>query len=127
MVDKIPSQQHVTMTPRNTGMKKPNQDVDVQREKIANYQELQQSKQRDEWKVWNSEEKLHEIVSALNHFLQPVYTSLKFVLHEKLDEYYVQVIDDSTKEVVREIPPEKLLDMYAAMAEYLGLIVDEKI
>jgi len=63
----------------------------------------------------------------LNHFLQPVYTSLKFVLHEKLNEYYVLVIDDSTKEVIREIPPEKLLDMYAAMAEYLGLIVDEKI
>lgn len=127
MIDKIPSRQHVTLTTTTE-----QRIFDSHKKQANNLKEneqmvQQQKENHEEWTVWNSTEKLQEITSALNHFLQPVYTSLKFVLHEKLNEYYVLVIDDSTKEVIREIPPEKLLDMYAAMAEYLGLIVDEKI
>ncbi|OAO79884.1 Flagellar protein [Anoxybacillus flavithermus] len=72
-------------------------------------------------------QKLEEIVKGMNEFLQPSHTSLKFAVHEDLKEYYVQLIDDRTKEVVREIPPKKLLDMYAAMMKFVGLIVDRKI
>jgi len=127
MIDKIPSRQHVTLTTTTEQriFDSHKQQANSLKEKEQVVQ--QQKENHEEWTVWNSTEKLQEITSALNHFLQPVYTSLKFVLHEKLNEYYVLVIDDSTKEVIREIPPEKLLDMYAAMAEYLGLIVDEKI
>ena len=126
MVDKITSRQPMTVTTHQPRMvESAKQDLTKLKE---NEQQVQkQREQTDQWNVWNNKEKLEEITSALNHFLQPVYTSLKFVLHEKLDEYYVLVIDKSTEEVIREIPPEKLLDMYAAMAEYLGLIVDEKI
>ncbi|GAC90654.1 flagellar protein FlaG [Anoxybacillus flavithermus NBRC 109594] len=74
-----------------------------------------------------SKEKLEEVVKGMNEFLQPSHTSLKFAVHEDLKEYYVQLIDDRTKEVVREIPPKKLLDMYAAMMKFVGLIVDRKI
>ena len=49
----------------------------------------------------------------------------RFVLHEKLGEYYVKVVDNRTEEVVREIPPKEWLDFYAAMAEFMGLIVDK--
>jgi len=68
-----------------------------------------------------------ELVENLNKFLHPIQTSLHFELHEKLNEYYVTIIDSNTKEVVREIPPKKLLDIYASLAEQLGLIVDKKI
>jgi flagellar protein FlaG len=72
-------------------------------------------------------EKVAEIVSSLNKFLQPSHTSIRFEFHEKLNEYYVTVIDDKTSEVIREIPSKKMLDFYAAMTEYLGLMVDKKI
>ncbi|MEK4607427.1 flagellar protein FlaG [Geobacillus sp. FSL W8-1251] len=72
-------------------------------------------------------EKLEEVVKGLNEFLQPSHTSLKFELHDELQEYYVQIIDERTDEVIREIPPKKLLDMYAAMMEFVGLLVDKKI
>jgi flagellar protein FlaG len=74
-----------------------------------------------------SKEQLEEIVKGMNEFLQPSHTSLKFELHDELKEYYVQIIDERTKEVIREIPPKKLLDIYAAMMEFVGLIVDKKI
>jgi flagellar protein FlaG len=72
-------------------------------------------------------EKVKEIVKGLNDFLQPAHTSIKFKLHEKLNEYYVTIVDDITNEVVKEIPAKKLLDTYADMAEHLGLLVDKKI
>jgi flagellar protein FlaG len=72
-------------------------------------------------------EKVVDIVDSLNKFMENSPTSLKFEYHEKLHEYYVKVVDDKTKEVVREIPPKKMLDFYAAMTEFLGLMVDKKV
>lgn len=95
---------------------------------------LQQSKQNKEEhfedslvKMDGAKEQVEEVLKGLNEFLLPSHTSLKFEFHEKLNQYYVSVIDDSTKEVVREIPAKKLLDTYAAIRELLGLMIDKKI
>lgn len=72
-------------------------------------------------------EKVEEIVERLNKFMGTSPTSLKFEFHEKLNEYYVSIVDDQTNEIIREIPPKKMLDFYAAMTEFLGLMVDKKI
>ncbi|WP_335871567.1 flagellar protein FlaG [Bacillus sp. 2205SS5-2] len=72
-------------------------------------------------------EQVESIVDSMNDFLHASPTSLKFEYHEKLQEYFVSIIDDETNEVIREVPPKKLLDMYAAMTEFVGLIVDKKI
>src|SRR5689334_13719812 len=89
----------------------------------ANHYEQKKSEYFDEKK----KEKLEEVVNGLNHFLEPAHTSVRFKLHEKLNEYYVVIVNDNTDEVVKEIPAKKLLDTYAAMAEHLGLLVDRKI
>ncbi|MBY6052168.1 flagellar protein FlaG [Cytobacillus firmus] len=73
------------------------------------------------------EDKLTEVVDSMNEFLQASHSSLKFVLHDELNEYYVTLVDDVTQEVVKEIPSKKMLDMYAAMTEFVGLMVDKKI
>ena len=72
-------------------------------------------------------EKMEEVVKGMNDFLQPINTSIKFVLHDKLNDYYVTVVDDATDEVIKEIPSKKLLDTYASMMEFVGLLVDKKI
>ncbi len=74
-----------------------------------------------------TKEQLEDVIKGMNEFIQPAHTSIKFVLHEDLQEYYVTIVDDKSKEVIREIPSKKFLDMYAAMREFVGLIVDEKI
>ncbi|GGD10941.1 hypothetical protein GCM10011389_18140 [Pontibacillus salipaludis] len=68
-----------------------------------------------------------EVVQEMNDFIMPMQTELKFVFHDKLEEYYVTLINPETKEVIQEIPPKRLLDVYASMAEFLGFIVDRKI
>ncbi|MGJ7036254.1 flagellar protein FlaG [Anoxybacillus eryuanensis] len=98
--------------------------AEQQKQEQTTLQQTMTAKQEEE-RI--SKEKLEEIVKGMNEFLQPSHTSLKFNVHEDLKEYYVQLIDERTKEVVREIPPKKLLDMYAAMMKFVGLIVDRKI
>lgn len=74
-----------------------------------------------------SKEKLQNAVNTVNEFLQVNHNASKFVLHDGLDRYFVQVVDTQTEEVVKEIPPKKLLDAFYEMQKLLGMIVDEKI
>lgn len=72
-------------------------------------------------------EKVQKAVDALNEFMTTQNRSSKFVLHDGLDRYYVEVVDAETEEVIREVPPRKLLDAFYSMQKFLGMIVDEKI
>ncbi|WP_240458670.1 flagellar protein FlaG [Virgibacillus sp. Bac330] len=74
-----------------------------------------------------TKDKLKTAVEKLNEFIEPLRTDLRFKFHEKLNEYYVTVVNPLTDEVIKEIPPKKMLDMYADMAEYMGILIDEKI
>ena len=38
----------------------------------------------------------------------------------------IKVINKQTQEVIREIPPEKILDIVANLWKIAGLIIDEK-
>lgn len=73
-------------------------------------------------------EQVEKVVSSMNDFLKASpNTHLKFEYHDQLNEYYVTIVDENTNEIVREIPPKKMLDMFAAMTEFIGLMVDKKI
>lgn len=74
-----------------------------------------------------SEKEIGKAVDDLNKWVhQTQSTHLKFRLHEQLNEYYVEIVNDSTKEVIREVPSKKILDIAAKMQEMIGLLVDEK-
>jgi flagellar protein FlaG len=74
-----------------------------------------------------TKEELEKVIGALNELIKPSHTSSKFVLHEKLNDYYVQIVDEVTQEVIKEIPNKKFLDMYAEMIDFMGIFVDKKI
>src|SRR5699024_3848179 len=61
-----------------------------------------------------------------NELNDHVFTKVKFVMHDELEQYYVKVVHPKADEVIREIPPEKMLDIYAQIADYMELLVDEK-
>ena len=78
----------------------------------------------------NSEEtkaKVQEAVNKMNEMLEVNHSASKFMYHEGLERYYVAVVNKDTNEVVKEIPPKKLLDAFYEMQKMLGMIVDEKI
>lgn len=73
-----------------------------------------------------SEAFIRKAVDKANDTMQQHNRSLEFKIHEKTNEIIVKIIDTDTKEVIREIPSEKILDMFANMLELAGLIVDER-
>lgn len=89
--------------------------------------QIQTNQQQDGQQDLVKKTEVKTTVEKLNNFIEPSLSDLQFVFHEDLHEYYVTVVDPLTKEVIKEIPPKKMLDMYAAMAEYMGFFVDKKI
>ncbi|MDM5299597.1 flagellar protein FlaG [Bacillus pumilus] len=73
-----------------------------------------------------SKEQIEKTIQGANQLIEPTQFHLQFELHEKLNEYYVKVVDDQTDEVIREIPSKEWLDFYAAMTEIVGLFVDKR-
>ena len=49
-----------------------------------------------------------------------------FGIHEATNRVTIKIVDKDTKKVIKEMPPEKTLDMIAKVWELAGLMVDEK-
>ena len=67
-----------------------------------------------------------ETIEKANKDLVIANRALEFSVHEGTKEIMVKVVDAETKEVIREIPSEKVLDMVASMLERAGILVDER-
>lgn len=102
--------------PQNISIDNISKDIEIVTEQEKNNNQFELNK-----------EKLNQAVDSLNEFLHISYKTSKFVLHEGLDQYYVQLIDQETEEVIKEIPPKKLLDAFYEMQKLVGMIVDKKI
>lgn len=73
-----------------------------------------------------TEKSVIDAIEKANKLIIGTRTEMEFSIHEKTKEIMVKVIDSDTKEVIREIPREKLLDMVAKMWEMAGILVDER-
>lgn len=50
----------------------------------------------------------------------------EFKVHERTGRIMVKLIDNDTDEVLKEIPPEKILDLVASIWDMVGILVDER-
>ena len=106
----------------------PSVDFQVKQvEQVPKVKEITNEREEQPEKELLSKEKTEKVIERMNDFLKESNTHLKFQFHDGLQKYYVAIVDDTTNEVIKEIPPKKLLDMYAAMTDYLGLLVDKKV
>jgi flagellar protein FlaG len=72
------------------------------------------------------EKKLFEAIQKTNQTIKGATCSFEYSIHEKTKQIMVKVIDIKTKDVIKEFPPEKILDMVAKMWEVAGIMVDER-
>lgn len=71
-----------------------------------------------------SDKQLKKAVNDLNK--QLTNSEAIFGIHEKTNRVTIKIVDKSTKEVLKEYPPEQTLDMIAKVWEIAGILVDEK-
>jgi flagellar protein FlaG len=92
----------------------------------------QQAVQSSDMDIRTDEEKTaaenEKIKKALENMRAQLPNSeVKFGIHEKTDRVTIKLVDKETKEVIKEFPPEKTLDMIAKCMEIAGVLVDEKL
>ncbi len=71
-------------------------------------------------------ELIKKTIEDVNKMLKNTNTKAVFGIHEKTHRFTIKLIDDVTKEVIREYPSEKTLDMIAKVRELANMMVDEK-
>ncbi|SHE88718.1 flagellar protein FlaG [Tissierella praeacuta DSM 18095] len=99
-------------------------EIKIPRQKLKN-QDHRLEGQVEEKRL--SEENVIGIIEKANKDFIAYDRRFEFSIHETTKQIMVKVIDVTTDEVIREIPPEKVLDMVAAIWEVAGIIVDKKI
>lgn len=110
---KVPSK-NLTVPVINKVKKSNKEDINIIDEQVSSRDKV------------SKEELIKAIESANKEFI--IYDRrFEFSIHEKTNQIMVKVIDVNSDEIIREIPPEKILDMVACMWEIAGIIIDEKV
>jgi len=74
-----------------------------------------------------TEDFLQKTIDRVNKQLRGTNREFNYSVHERTGQFIVKVIDRETKEIIREIPPEKNLDAVAKMWDLMGIFINEKI
>jgi len=61
---------------------------------------------------------LNEAIDAIREKLEPGRRALEFSVNKKLNEVIVRVVDPSSDQVIREIPPEEIITMRERLRDF---------
>ncbi|AUN18596.1 flagellar protein FlaG [Clostridium botulinum] len=73
-----------------------------------------------------STREVKDSVDKLNKLLEGQDIRLEYEIYGKFRDLTIRLIDTKTKEVIKEIPPRKIIDMVAKLCEMAGVLIDEK-
>ena len=86
-------------------------------------QEQQEEKQEQRGKL--SPEFVSEMTRELNELMGKLNCDLEFQYHKEVDVMSVRMIDKNTKEVIKEYPPEEMVEGMIKAQEWLGAFLDK--
>jgi len=73
-------------------------------------------------------DEIEELTIELNSYMEDLRTSLRFSLHKEIDnQVIVQIKNKETGELIRQFPPEELLQIREKMIDLAGLIFDQRV
>ena len=85
--------------------------------------EQQEEKQEQKGKL--SPEFVSEMTKELNELMGKLNCDLEFQYHKEVDVMSVRMIDKNTKEVIKEYPPEEMVEGMIRAQEWLGAFLDK--
>ncbi len=91
----------------------------------AGAKQMQQLSARQAQQQQKSEQ-LKKAIAEMNRRINNSNEEAVFGVHEDTNRIMIKIMDKETKEVIKEFPPEKTLDMIARIWEMAGILVDEK-
>jgi flagellar protein FlaG len=69
-------------------------------------------------------DKIRKAVEELNKKM--ANSEAVYGIHDETNRVTIKIVDKKTHETIKELPPEKTLDMIARVWEMAGILVDEK-
>ena len=93
-------------------------------------QQQQQAVENNQQPVMNKQEtpeQLKKMIAEMNKKINKSNEEAVFGVHEGTNRIMIKIQDKDTKEVIKEFPPEKTLDMIAKLWEMAGILVDERL
>lgn len=87
-------------------------------------QNNEQGSSNDQKNQQLSPEQIRNAVDRINKNMS--HSEAVFGIHELTNRVTIKIVDKDTKELIKELPPEKTLDMIAKAWELAGLLVDER-
>ena len=65
------------------------------------------------------------MTKELNELMDKINCNLQFKYHKDVDMLSVKMIDKSTEEVIKELPPEEMIENIAKAREWIGAFLDK--
>ena len=99
--------------------------------------ELQKAKQEEEMGVQEAveanaqkkeepkEEDMQEMIKELNELMSRINCNLEFSYHKEVNVMSVKMIDKATHEVIKELPPEEMIDNMIQAKDWIGAFLDK--
>lgn len=119
-----PEKRDAAVTVSKTEIKQPASVVELSTDGKKDVSLNDRSAMPDE-KVMQDNDKIKKAIEKMN--VQLPNSEVKFGIHDKTDRVTIKIVDKNTKEVIKEFPPEKTLDMIAKCMELAGVLMDERL
>ena len=126
-----------TVTPVNTEVPEDGQTVNVDETTAAVTQAQAQDEkgssdgstsqqQQTAKNAQTTPDQLRKMIEEMNKKINNSNEIAMFGIHEDTNRIMIKIMDKDTKEVIKEFPPEKTLDMIAKLWEMAGILIDER-
>jgi flagellar protein FlaG len=67
-------------------------------------------------------------LDELEHNINTIHNvGLEFSMHEESGRSIIKVVEKDTGDLIRQIPPEDVLDLIIRMGDVLGILFDESV
>ena len=68
------------------------------------------------------------LMKALNNDMEALHrVGLQFSVHKDTGQTVVRVVDKDTGKLIRQIPPQELLDLAAKLEDMMGILFDQQV
>jgi len=74
-----------------------------------------------------SQEETEQMIEVINNAMEIFNYNLQFKVHRETNRVIVKVVDSTTEKVIREMPPESMLDLIVKFRDMVGMFVDAKV
>jgi flagellar protein FlaG len=102
------------------------QKLDIKPYEIKTVKKIDPQQETQKFGKNYTESDLQKAVDETNRLIFKDDKRFEFKVHERTGRYLVKLVNKETDEVIKEIPPEKILDLIARIWDLVGILVDER-